>query len=76
MEENSLTNGIYNSTKLKTSYINETIYLNKEESVSCIEEIQTLLRATISENNNILIGKKEKKKQLHSIQTIIIMKPI
>ena len=68
MDENSLTNGIYNSTKLKRSYINEPISHTKEDTRSCLEEIQTLLRATISDNQNIISGQKEKRHKFHSKQ--------
>ena len=48
-----------NQTKLKNSFIDQTISHNKEESRSSLEEIRTLIQDTIEENKSK--GKKEKK---------------
>ena len=55
-----------NQTNLKTSFINEPISHNKEESRSSLEEIQSIIRNIINEHKNKSIGKKGKKQKNHS----------
>ena len=59
IDDKSSQNGISNQTKLKNSFIDQTISHNKEESRSSLEEIRTLIQDTIEENKSK--GKKEKK---------------
>ena len=57
-DDNSLMKINFNQTNLKTSFINEPISHNKEESRSSLEEIQSLIRNIINEHKNKSIGKK------------------
>jgi CTD small phosphatase-like protein 2 len=58
--------------KLKNSFINEPISPNKDESRSNLSEIQMIVKASSNPNTNNVshtnksIGKKEKKKTIHS----------
>ena len=65
-DDNSLNKINLNQTNLKTSFINEPISHNKEESRSSLEEIQSLIRNIINEHKNKSIGKKEKRQKNHS----------
>ena len=65
-DDNSLMKINFNQTNLKTSFINEPISHNKEESRSSLEEIQSLIRNIINEHKNKSIGKKEKKQKNQS----------